>query len=141
MEFEFVPGNFEYGWAWVLSNGAKRNGSDNFINEEPFVSQWLLCHCMNTGQHPACHDVHRSPSAPVSVSRVVPVPETFHSRYSAVSRAYVYRLGAVRPHAWPENGDGHTVKALTPIAERHRSFVVGYGGWVVIGVTELCCWV
>ncbi|XP_043225304.1 tRNA pseudouridine synthase-like 1 [Amphibalanus amphitrite] len=63
--------------------------------------------------------------AEVSVHRVLPVPESVHARYSAAGREYLYRLGVVRDHAWPDGSDGRTVRALTPIGERYRSYVVG----------------
>ncbi|XP_037090557.1 tRNA pseudouridine synthase-like 1 [Pollicipes pollicipes] len=41
----------------------------------------------------------------ISVQRVLCVPETFHARFSAVSRAYLFRLGVVRAEAWPPDAD------------------------------------
>ena len=75
--------------------------------------------------YPPHTDGPPAPSPCRSVHRVLPVPDSVHARYSAVGREYLYRLGVVRAHAWSDGDDGRTVRTLTPIGERYRSYIVG----------------
>lgn len=62
--------------------------------------------------------------ADIRVHRTVHVPPTFHARFNATGRTYLYRLAVIRPEADLSQCQSLSFDSLIPIGELHRCYLV-----------------
>lgn len=58
------------------------------------------------------------------VHKTVHVPPTFHARFDAVGRTYLYRLAVIKPESDLSQCTARNLDALIPIGELHRTYLV-----------------